>query len=268
MAGRSIAELVAVAPERRDLAWLMESLQSAVELELSTIPPYLCALWSIKAPTPDDPASAYALIRSVVLEEMLHMGLASNLLATIGGTPDLTLPSYPGHLPGGVHPHLTIGLGGLTKDAVKVFMQIELPEKDQRKLAAKAAAGTYPTIGAFYDAITQGFADLGPSIITGQRQLTIRIGSEQLVAIHTTEQAQAAITEIKEQGEGTSGNPQVPVSGNELAHYFKFGEIYHGKGYVDVDGHWDYTGPPVPFPDAWPMLPVPEGGYPDVGAVQ
>jgi len=267
VASRSIAELVVVPAERRDLTWLTDSLQAAVELELSTIPPYLCALWSIKTPTPDDPGSVYGLIRSVVLEEMLHMGLASNLLTTIGGTPELSLPGYPGHLPGGVHPQLLVGLSGLTKEAVKVFMEIELPEKQQRR-RAEATAESYPTIGAFYDAISQAFGDLGPSIVTGDRQLTIRIGSEQLVAIRTLEQAQAAITVIKEQGEGTPGDPEVAVSGNELAHYFKFGEIYHGKTYVKVGNSWGYDGAPVPFPDAWPMLEVPEGGYPEQDAVR
>lgn len=73
---------------------------------------------------------------------------------------------------------------------------------------------------------------------------------------------------IKEQGEGTVTSPEVPVSGDELAHYFKFGEIYHGRRYIEV-GHepvrWEYKGERVPFPDVWPMAPVPAGGYPKLG---
>jgi hypothetical protein len=40
--------------ERRDAAWLRESLQQAVLLELATLPPYLCGLWSIEDPIGDE----------------------------------------------------------------------------------------------------------------------------------------------------------------------------------------------------------------------
>jgi hypothetical protein len=247
-----------------DVEWLKESLQAAVELELATIPVYLCGLWSIKTPTPDDANSAYALIRSVVLEEMLHMGLAGNMLATIGGTPEITRPRYPGPLPGGVRPDLTVYLAGLGRPQLKdVYMAIEVPEE-----RAPSDNKPYPSIGAFYDAIKEAFRVLGPSVITGERQLTVRIGMGQLPALRSLEAVDSAITMIKEQGEGTASSPEVPVSGNELAHYFKFGEIYHGRRYIEV-GHdparWEYKGEPVPFPEVWPMARVPAGGYPKMG---
>ena len=44
------------------------------------------------------------------------MGLACNMLTTIGGTPQINtpaaVPKYPGHLPGGVRPHLTVAWWG------------------------------------------------------------------------------------------------------------------------------------------------------------
>nr|MCU0322110.1 ferritin-like protein [Chitinophagaceae bacterium] len=49
---------------------LKKHLQVAIELEHSTIPPYLCALYSIKEGTN---VAASQIIRSVVIEEMLHM---------------------------------------------------------------------------------------------------------------------------------------------------------------------------------------------------
>ena len=53
----------------QSLQELGDHLQLALGIELSTIPPYLCALYSIS-----DPASeASRLIRGVVIEEMLHM---------------------------------------------------------------------------------------------------------------------------------------------------------------------------------------------------
>lgn len=47
---------------------LREHLLVAIEVELSTIPPYLYAMYSIE----DQSSEAALLIRSVVVEEMLH----------------------------------------------------------------------------------------------------------------------------------------------------------------------------------------------------
>src|ERR1700680_1404705 len=43
-----IVRLMAVLPPNRDLQWLKDGLQGAIELELSTLPPYLCGMWSIQ----------------------------------------------------------------------------------------------------------------------------------------------------------------------------------------------------------------------------
>src|SRR5690348_3555591 len=95
----------------KDVATLRESLQSAIRLEFSTIPPYLCAKWSIKDQT--DPVAA--MIDGIVIQEMLHMGLAGNMVKAIGGTPVMSgsdfVVSYPTDgLPGNVHPHLKVDL--------------------------------------------------------------------------------------------------------------------------------------------------------------
>jgi hypothetical protein len=79
---------------------LREHLQWAIELEHSTIPPYLCALYSIE---PGRNLEAIQVISSVVVEEMLHLTLAANLLNAVGGRPQLAipkmLPGYPRPLP-------------------------------------------------------------------------------------------------------------------------------------------------------------------------
>jgi hypothetical protein len=117
-----------VPTDQHDLQWLKQSLQAAIELELSTLPPYLCCLWSIKSQ--DGPA--YDLIDSVVLEEMLHLGLACNMLTGIGATPEIVTEyqaiTYPGPLPGGVRPTLSVFLSGLSKTSFEMYMQIEYPE--------------------------------------------------------------------------------------------------------------------------------------------
>ena len=72
-----------------NLESLQSLLQAAVELEISTLPPYLSALYSIK-PNSDKNKKISKLIRSIIMEEMSHLALACNLLlSTKGGQPKL-----------------------------------------------------------------------------------------------------------------------------------------------------------------------------------
>jgi hypothetical protein len=256
---RSIVELMRSPSEQHDLQWLQESLQAAVELELSTIPPYLCALWSIK----DTGSDAYQLMQSVVLEEMLHMGLACNMLTAIGCVPVLNnnIPAYPGHLPGGVRPELTVYLAGLSKNYLEnVFMQIEFPERGP--IALTADGNIYPTIGAFYDAISSAFRTLQPSLSRKNQLDGATLNTYPIYLITTLDDVLKAISEIKEQGEGTWKSPEAIGFGGELAHYYKFGQIFYGK-YLErqSNGTWEYTGGAIPFPSVFPMAPIPVGGY-------
>jgi hypothetical protein len=265
----TIVDQMRVPPTKHDLAWLKTSLQAAVELELSTIPPYLCAMWSVK--DPDDPVRA--MIRDIVLEEMGHLGTACNMLTAIGGTPVLTTPDvvpvYPGPLPGGVRPYPTVSLVGLTPQVVRdTFMEIELPETGPTAFSRGQA---FPTIGAFYDAISAAFQNtIDPGDVTGHRQIVAGFDGAETRPVATVEQAVQAIKHIKEQGEGGNGSPigdtgeQPPV--DDLGHYFQFGEIYHGRRFIQVDGVFDYVGDPIDFPKAWPMAVVPPEGYPQDSA--
>lgn len=72
-------------PEGRGADWLKDALQQALMLELATLPPYLSGLWSIKEPSEDGVAAE--AIRRIVFDEMSHLGLACNLLTTIGEFP-------------------------------------------------------------------------------------------------------------------------------------------------------------------------------------
>src|SRR5215216_2135575 len=79
---------------------LRDHLQVAIELEHSTIPAYLCALYSIHE---DANPEARRVLGGIVTEEMFHMGLAANVLLSIGGQPCMNhpdfLPIYPAPLP-------------------------------------------------------------------------------------------------------------------------------------------------------------------------
>jgi len=269
----TIQELMLVDPDDRTYEWLVTALGAAVELELATLPPYLTALWSID----DGHGPAISAITHVVKEEMLHMVLAGNMLSAIGGSVRLTPPSYPGHLPHDVIPDLVVPLTALSPETLKnVFMAIEYPEtapvteapdpQDYAVIEAMYApirSGEYTSIGKFYDAISDTFCSLDPPL-RSDFQLTGTVGGHSFGATDTREKVDRAITEIKEQGEGTSRSPfDDPGFGSELSHFYRFAEVYHGARIVHRDGRWVYDGDPVPFPVVFPMGPVPEGGYTD-----
>jgi Ferritin-like len=266
---KTVAELVSVPPAQRGQDWLQDALQTAVELEFATIPPYLCAVWSIS----DTTHAVYDLLHEVVMEEMCHLGLACNMLTAIGGTPWLkpnAVRNYPCPLPGGVRPGLVVPLRGLTwpdpKTVLSTFMQIERAHHDQSE--GGLPDDSTPTIGDLYDAIQGAFKSLPDGAVTGKRQLTrtfATVENLQLTAIHTPAAAVAAIDLIKEEGEGTAVSPFDPSeeSPADLAHYYRFEELYQGKSLVkNSQGHWVFDEQsPILLPDAYPMAEVPAGGY-------
>ena len=97
-------------------------------------PPYLTALFSI---VDGANAAVAGILRSVVMEEMLHMSIAANVLSAVGGDPHISTPSfvprYPGPLPMGIgseprHP-FAVPLKKMSLSLVeRVFMVIEEPD--------------------------------------------------------------------------------------------------------------------------------------------
>jgi len=226
----------------RSLNELQDALQTAMQLEFSTIPPYLCAQWSIDA----DPGGVGDMIQDIVVQEMYHFALAGNMLTAIGGTPNIAnakfIPSYPTNvLPGGIVQKLAVDLKPLTPDQVQVFMQIEYPEFPPVALAAGPA-----TIGAFYDTIADGFTTVNPAINPNAHA----VNSGETTPIKSIADALAAISLIKGEGEGTQGSPDQPPQGNKtFAHYYVFKEILTEKTLVqDTAGKWSFTGPAIPSP--------------------
>jgi hypothetical protein len=221
---------------------LQDALQTAMQLEFSTIPPYLCAQWSIHT----DPGGVTDMIESIVVQEMDHFALAGNMLTAIGGLPNIAnaafIPNYPTNvLPGGIPQNLAVDLKPLTPDQVQVFMQIEYPEFPPVALAARPA-----TIGAFYDTIRDGFTTLNPTIKPNAFAVTL----DEATPIKSATDALNAISLIKGEGEGTQGSPdQPPANNTTLAHYYVFKEIFTEKTLVqDAAGNWSFTGAAIPFP--------------------
>src|SRR5215510_3787075 len=153
------------------LEGLKRALQSAIELEHATIPPYLYALYSIRRNTNIEIAD---LVDSIVVQEMLHMAIDCNILNAIGGEPRIDdprfVPKYPGHLPGGVEGSLVVGLAPFSKQVVKdTFMVIEEPERPLEFPVEETAVAAKPqeTIGQFYQGIIKQIGKLGNGIFTG-----------------------------------------------------------------------------------------------------
>ncbi|MEU3561897.1 ferritin-like protein [Kitasatospora sp. NPDC006786] len=244
-----IAELMEIPAADHDLKWIKDSLQSAIALELSTLPPYLCGMWSVKTKG----SEAEALIKGVVHDEMYHMGMACNMLSAIGGTPHIlaAAPTYPGKLPGNVRPTIDVYLQGLTQTYVReVFMEIEMPENPLAPLHEE-----WITIGKFYDALRDAFDNVEPSIGPGH-QMETQIGRNKLEKFTSVDQITKAIDVIKEQGEGTSHLPDDPTTDGRLAHYYGFGQIWKGHRLVPTPTGptpYDWVGDPVPFPETYPM---------------
>ncbi|HEV3047312.1 MAG TPA: ferritin-like protein [Solirubrobacteraceae bacterium] len=241
------------------------ALQTAIELEHSTIPPYLYALYSL---TPGSNAEIAELVGSVVAEEMAHMALACNILNAVLGEPVIDkpgfLPLYPGPLPGTVEEGLSVGLEPFSLELLSLtFMVIEQPE-DRPPVLSAAAAKEPLTIGRFYEMIREALEALGGDIFTGKPGYQVHggIALPEVKAVERLEDAVLAIHTIVEQGEGTSTDPFGDEAHDELAHYFRFAEIVKGRKYVQVELQtpcqkvcWAYEGEAIPF-DASKVYPV------------
>ncbi|MEU1737589.1 ferritin-like protein [Streptosporangium sp. NPDC020145] len=222
---------------------LKDALQLAMQLEFATIPPYLCAEWSVK----NISHHARRTLHRVVIQEMRHFALAGNLLTAVGGTPSLAhpgfLPVYPAdELPGGIPQQLPVELKPLVKEQIAVFMQIEHPDfPPVGRLLAQP-----PTIGAFYDSIKETFRMNPPKIDPNAH--AVKVPSAR--PIRTVADAIETIDRIKIEGEGVPDSPSAPTGeSTSHAHYYLFKELYVQRRLIKVDGEWSYSGESITLPE-------------------
>jgi hypothetical protein len=309
---------------------LQDLLQTAILIEHSTIPPYLTALYSIKDGTN---ALASQIIRSVAVEEMLHLIMVCNVLNAIDIQPSVNkqenYPTYPMKLPMNVD--FYVGLETFSSNSIATFIAIESPSKplvkapkyhletessavlSQRMAVQETNFWTLEnmksfimenvhTIGEYYDvlffyivvfqiiayykehgSLPKNFEELNTGgIFTGNPAKQIR--PEQYYGsggkLHSVEALAGVIAvfqEIKGQGEGADDSifdvdPSQFEEGVELAHYFRFKEVFHEHFYLggnyepfmDADGMMPVTTPPtgkdlpVDWNEAYPMKPNPK----------
>jgi hypothetical protein len=237
-------------------------LQTALGVEFGTLPPYLYALYSIP---PGTNSGSSQLIRSVALQEMIHMCLACNILNALGGNPVVKVQPYPGPLPGDIGPDgkpLTLHLLPFSKDALAQAMAIEEPEnppdypiKTMALLEEEAPKAV--TIGQFYEALDKFLETLPANAWNPNRNQIVddQFFPGQLFAVHSYEDAHTAITQIVSEGEGTSeGTTYDPLDFQEQpAHYFRFGEIFNERVLTkDPGSKLGYAWGPEKFPVRWP----------------
>jgi len=269
---------------------LREHLEAAVQLELSVIPPYMCALYTIK---PNTNEGSVQIIRSVLAEEMLHLINSANVLNAVGGTPRVAspdvVPRYPTYLPDGEKAFL-VHLLPFSQAAIDQALKVEQPSRPnagpaisprREPMRLKIAELGYPTVGEFYQSIIDGLRYLvekhgEPAIFTGDvaRQVTPEFyyaGGGRPIVVTNLDSAVRALDEVIDQGEGIS--PSMYDGDGDLAHFFRLYQIHCNRYYVrsrdeamastariPIAGSYpEPTGAPVgvSFVDAIPMHPDP-----------
>ncbi|MFJ8357197.1 ferritin-like protein [Streptomyces sp. NPDC093984] len=227
---------------------LRQHLQWAIELEHSTLPPYLTALYSLD---PERNADAAQLIGGVFVEEMIHLALAANLLNAVGGQPLLDaphmLPPHPRTMPHAA-PDIELSLLPFGPEALEMFLRLEQPAHP----GDPAEGDSYETIGQFYDAIEKGLrylcAELGEDqVFTGNPTRQVAGGpfahtAGHLAPVTDLSSALAALEEIVEQGEGAARaavwdgdkDPFHPET-KAVSHYYRFQELALGRRYQPGD---------------------------------
>ncbi|MFD7595774.1 ferritin-like protein [Kitasatospora sp. NPDC059812] len=242
-----------------DIDTLLDHLYQAAQVELSTVPMYLYAAYSIgtKGHSQWDPGiSAQRTIISIAIEEMLHLCLVRNLIIALGGAdrivfydPDF-ITRYPSLM---LHrtPPLTLHLEPCSKDLMnRVFLPLELPAEK----GAKPQPGEYNTLGQFYKAIEVGLKHLteaDPDDVWKYAKANAswqyesaywnHDGGGEPVVITDLHTAETALKMVVEQGEGVDPkkatvpiDPVNPRPGlDELSHYAKFKRIEQG---IEVTG--------------------------------
>jgi hypothetical protein len=223
-------------------------LQKAIGVEFGTLPPYLYALYSIR---PGTNPQAVHRIKSVALQEMIHMCMVSNILNSLGANPVLRPQVYPGPLPGDIGPDgtpLRLHLYPFSRQAMEQAMEIEQPENPPdfpEKPLGMVEVNRAVTIGKFYEALDCFLSTLPACDWTAGRNQIVdnQFFPGRLFAVNNYEDAHNAIQEIVSEGEGTiEGTTVNPLDfQDEVAHYFRVGEIYHDKVLTKADNPLGYV---------------------------
>ena len=236
---------------------LFTNLQTAIELEHSTIPPYLAAYFTIDQ---DTNTFAWDVTRSVFMEEMLHMTLACNILNAVGGQPSIDNPKFIPEYPTTMEfadRKFEVGIIKFSRPAIETFLEIEKPSEQRLHVMGEHMKNLMEpikldekTIGEFYqvikDQLIQMVDDYGEAaVFSGKQELQISPkeyygGGGEIIEVHNLDTALLAIDVIVDQGEGASGtiydgDETYFDQDQEVAHFYRFNEIYLEQQYAKGD---------------------------------
>jgi hypothetical protein len=228
---------------------LIHTLTEAAEIEHNLLCSYLYAVFSMKRAGETGLTQAQAdaverwrkTILKIALEEMAHLACVNNLLIAVGGAPHFDRPNFP--VAPGYHPaDVVVRLTSFDEATLDHFIFLERPEgmhmEDgegfhasgaQREVAVEGitpSAVDYPTVGALYDSIAEGFrvlADrLGEAALIdpdGRGQLdTQTVKLPNIARVTDLATALSVVEQIKEEGEGST-------SGGADSHFDRFQAI-------------------------------------------
>lgn len=255
--------------QENDLIQTVEDLHyyliQAMKIEHATIPPYITALYSIK---PGTNVTAFEIIRSVAVEEMLHLTLAANVFNAVGGdikstlTADDFIPQYPTTLPTG-STDFYVDLAKFCPETIKTFLQIERskeeaegdpivgPRPNQKpfiQLREGDPQFSFYSIGLFYAEVIRGmealYKKMGDALFCGdpKKQITPEYyydGAGDIIAVTDIDTARRALTIIQEQGEG-SRIGKIYDADKLVSHYYRFEQltINYQDGQDVTDGQY------------------------------
>lgn len=268
----------------KDLTWIKNSIQIAAELEYSTLPLYLSSMFSLEVQN----YTVYNVIRSVAMEEMVHMAIACNMLSALGGSPQLkkiNVPFPTKGLPGGAEPDLHVGPAKFSKEQLKNFLRIEVPEF---LLKENNQSEEYPTISIFYNSIRQAIIENRDEVEKAAKETAKRLNDglppNQVgdnIGFSTfnfkedddpVSKLCAGIDEILEQGEGSAAKDLITSDEfeDEESHYAKFASLFYGAAYqkptrdIELSRETEsefFKGRKIGWPEVINTLAVPADGY-------
>ena len=168
--GRATPAVAALPPSPPDatIAYIRHLLQICIEIEHSTIPLYLTAVYSMR----NTSSWEHGVILGVVIEEMLHMTNVANLLNAIGGHPDISkpdfVPNYPITIP---VINISAGISPFGKSATATFEQVESGFE-----ATKTIRATYTWIAQTLRTLCQQLGE--KTVFSGEPALQVRVTAQ------------------------------------------------------------------------------------------
>jgi hypothetical protein len=206
----------------RDRAELQVALAEACELEHGLACSYLFAAFSLKRHISEGLTwEEQQLVRKwasniyfIASQEMLHLAQAWNLMIAVGGSPYVARPNFP--QPSRYYPlHIPLEITGFDESTLARFIAFERPEGTAYDAATLAFAPEHlraridalppiHSIGRLYEIIEDTLIGDPSLIVAGAAdQVDVElVDFPDLVAVSDVRSAIAAVTTIRDQGEG------------------------------------------------------------------